>query len=316
MPFCPSCSQEYESHVTVCPDCDARLVAALEPRSARPGGDLRLAFALAADEETAAIMRAALAEAGLPAGTAEAAGGEAAGGALAVLLPADFYRQAIGVLDAEPRLVRGEAPAGGAEDEAAADTVPLYRRRGAPGAEDLQVQDLDILRLPMAELAARGAEVIVPLLEIVRRGDHAARDRALLVIRALGAAGLEALLRLLGVLARENRQAAVFAVVREMRERAVEAAQLEPLLAVAGDASQPFEPRCLALHALGRLEAKVVHERLVRLLDDGDPMVRESADEALCVLADEDMGFDADLPAERRREIMEKWLRWFRRHGR
>ncbi|MBI4878586.1 MAG: hypothetical protein HY812_02860 [Planctomycetes bacterium] len=303
--------------MTVCPDCDARLVDALEPRPARAGQDLRLALALAADQETAAIMRAALAGAGLPAGTAEGGVREATGEAVAVLLPADFYRQALGILDADPRLVRGEALAGGAEEEdAAAEPLPLYRRRGAAGAEGLPVQDLDVLRLPVSDLAARGVEVIVPLLEIVRRGDHAARDRALLALQAFGDAGHEALVRLLGVLARENRQAAVFAVVREIRERVLDAALLEPVLSAAEDAALPFEPRCLALHALGRLEVKAVHERIVRLLDDGDSMVRESADEALCVLADEDMGFDADLPAAERRAYMEKWRRWFARQAR
>lgn len=33
MPFCPKCRYEYEPHVSVCPDCEERLVSSLPPVS-------------------------------------------------------------------------------------------------------------------------------------------------------------------------------------------------------------------------------------------------------------------------------------------
>jgi HEAT repeat protein len=86
---------------------------------------------------------------------------------------------------------------------------------------------------------------------------------------------------------------------------------LRPLTDVALDRGVAPERRCLALHALGRLGVAAVHRDLVTLLDDPDPSVREEADEALCTLADEDLGYDPDLPSAERRTFADKWLRFF-----
>jgi len=40
MPFCPKCRYEYESNVTVCPDCNEPLVATLPPETEEDPDDL------------------------------------------------------------------------------------------------------------------------------------------------------------------------------------------------------------------------------------------------------------------------------------
>ena len=55
------------------------------------------------------------------------------------------------------------------------------------------------------------------------------------------------------------------------------------------------------------------HAPRLELLDDADPVIREEADEVLCTLSDEDMGFDPELPPAERREVAGAWRAWFER---
>ncbi len=302
MPFCPSCRQEFESFASACPDCDVELTEALAPAAGGPSFELLLV--VASDEETAEAMRTALAPSGIPVGAVAEDGPKLPGNAVGLLLPREFANQAIRMLDAHPELVRDALQLEEGEEPV------LFFKRGDPSAAAL---DVEILSRPVAEIVARGQEAVVPLLEFVRIGDDVARDRAVRALRGFGDEGLVLLARHLAVLAREQREAAFYHVGRELRERLTDASALDDLIAVAADGSLETGARTLALHALGRLELKEVWRGIVPLLADADETVREEADEALCTLSDEDMGYEPDLDAAGIAAVQEKWTAWFSR---
>ena len=66
----------------------------------------------------------------------------------------------------------------------------------------------------------------------------------------------------------------------------------------------------LALHVLAQFPVSSTAHGLVQLLSHEDAVVREGADEALCALSGEDMGFDAEADAAERVEAVEAWTRW------
>jgi hypothetical protein len=59
---------------------------------------------------------------------------------------------------------------------------------------------------------------------------------------------------------------------------------------------------------MGGLEA---FPEIIPLLSDEDPDVRDEADNTLCTLSDEDMGFDTEAPEPERETIRRKWQEWW-----
>lgn len=291
MPFCPTCEQEYEAFARECPDCGVELVARLEPKDPG-GGGMSIAALRAADPDLASAALEVLRGAGLPSRPFDE--GDEAG----VLVPADFLRSALAVLSRAPGLAVDEDEAG-----------ELLITREEPSEDEGDPPDVSILARPRAELAAAGEEVIADLLEIVRRADADPRRRAILAIQAMGPVGQSTLVRHIALLAREQRDEALFAVTREVRDHPVRDEDAEHLFEVAMDHNAPVESRTLALHAIGRLPLSHLAARLLALLDDATPEVREYADEALCSLFDEDVGFDPAAPPEERARAIEAWRR-------
>lgn len=303
MGFCPTCRQEFESFATRCPDCEVELTDSLDPATGG-GAGLQLMLVLASDPETAEVMRGAIAPTGIPIGAVPEGGPKLPGDAVGLLLPKDFANQAIRAIDAHPKLVRGSI-------KLTDDGEPTLFFKLSDGSED--VLDRSVLAGSVPEIVARGDEVVIPLLEFVRVGDDADREVAVRALRGFGERGIELLARQLAVLAREQREGALYHVVRELREKLTSADHLSELVEVAADAGLETGARTLALHALGRLELRAVHPGIVALLADEDPVVREEADEALCTLSDEDMGFEPDLDDGAIAALQQKWTEWFTR---
>ena len=67
MPFCPQCKLEYRPGMVRCPDCGARLTAAAPEAPAAPRGQPAVPLCKLPDASVGDIVKAALAEAGIPA---------------------------------------------------------------------------------------------------------------------------------------------------------------------------------------------------------------------------------------------------------
>ena len=296
MPFCPSCRQEFESFASQCPDCEVELTETLAEPKAAPAGP-EVAVVAAVDAATAEAMLERLAAVGIPSTPAEEE--ETPFG---VAVPVQFLNSAVAMLEADDRLALQE-------DDGTGRPVfrPFDPAIDASPTADLR---LDILDESPARLAARGEEVIADLLEIVRRGEGEPVKRATLVVMRMDA-GRAVLCRHLALLCRERREDAVYAVLREVREKVSDAAELRELCELAADRDLPVEPRTLALHALGRFEIPGLASAVLPILDDDDEGLREAADEALCSIADEDMDFDASADAGERAESVARWRRHF-----
>lgn len=324
MPFCPTCSQEFEGFASACPDCQVDLVEE-RPAADGPSEDpLRFLLFGAADEDVADLVARALEGMGIPHMVAELTLPGLADEVILFQLPAPLYNRAVTALERHPGLERDLFfPAEEAAEEAGetaeqpaeqvGEGLLLFRAAAGEGRREDEIRESELLTRPAAELARQGDEALVELLELVRRGVDPVRERAIVLLRAFGPGGIQAQARLLAVLAREGREAALYGLLREIRERVDRPEMLDELVDVCADRETAVRQRSLALHALGRCELMGLYERIVPLLDDSDPRIREDADEALCSLSDEDMGFDPELPSEERKAVMERWRAWFAR---
>ena len=320
MPFCPNCRQEYEAFASSCPDCEVPLADELETQGSSKDPALALAILLAANAEIAELMRADLKRVGIPVGELEEGALPDAGGLEGLLLPQPMFRQVLTVLDRNPKISRAmrEVALPEEDGETRLETIVCYEARKELGGGEEEISDSELLNRPRSEIIARGSEVVEELLTLVRRGDDPAREQAVLALYGMGDVGLKALASMLAVLSRDGREAALFAVMRMIRDQLEDPALLKELLDVATDSTLTDRQRALALHALGRSGVLAVYERILPLLDDPELFISEEADEALCTLADEDMGFDPDMSAEERAVIREQWRVWFldaTRHG-
>ena len=314
MPFCPQCRHEFESHAADCPDCEVVLVEELVEGGAEP--QFRLMLLLGADEEVLDLLEQTLGRARIPVCRLDPERLQSDSLEAGLMVPQELFRQAVSLLDGDTRLLRTSVVVNVKDDQGEPQEQALvcYRLfdRTESGAGEIRAPEL--LQQPTQVLVSRGAEIVNDLLEFIRRGDETTRQKALSVMCGMGSESLEALARMLAVLAREGREAAVFAVVKMIQARLSDPAQLTDLIAVALDAGLDPVHRALALHALGRCELTGVYEPILALLDDPYLIIREEADETLCALSDEDMGFDPDLPPEERAVIREHWRIWFLEH--
>jgi hypothetical protein len=287
---CPKCSQEFEDFASQCPDCEVPLAAPGAARSANGAAVLRMADALAAT-----IARDVLMEAGVDFQPHAVPGTPFT---QFVLDPADLER-ATGVLASQEGL-RADAGVGGVTTYSAIET-------GDEGSE------ASLSALPPLPRDPR--EAISVLADALRKGAPPVRAVAAARLGAAGPAGIEALVAALPEFIEQKKDVAVFVVVRELRERAIDADALKPLVKTARDADARLELRLLALHALGRFELPKLGRELLDLIDDPIPEIREAADEALCCLTDEDLGFDPHLASDERRAFMARWDALLRRQG-
>lgn len=298
MPFCPTCRQEFESFASRCPDCEVALVPELgaPPPAAQAAAPDAITL-VGEDADVAAHILRLLGAHGIP-----ATGGTAAADGMPVVVPTEFARAAYSLLSKDRGLVAVDA----------GETIRFHRADPAANMREQAALDRGLLKRPTSELVDRGAEVIGALLDFVRVGSAEERQRAAYVICRMGEPGQRALARQLAVLVQDASEEAVYGVVRELRERLKDATLLADVVAIAGDAAVGAEVRGLALHALGRFELPALAAGILPLLSDADLAIRELADEALCSIADDDMGFDPAADAAGRAESIARWRRFFK----
>ncbi len=306
MSFCPSCRQEYESFATECPDCEVKLVAEL------PSNDRRApttAGFFVTDERLRDHVIAMLRSAGVKAEGSTAASHGIRTAGFVIEVPTAYAQGVASALGNDPNLEEIETPP--------SDRLPLVGayKISPRRAPDDAIHESALLKDPVPILVRRGEEIVPELSELVRRGDPKLREAALGVVYALGARGRKLLNELLLPLAREKRSEALFAAAKILRDMRATAEEWEALFALANDAKASIDSRCLALHVLGRTEMLPFGVRLLPLLDDADELIREAADEAICTLADDDMGFEPEMQPAARAPVVEKWRKHFQRRG-
>ncbi len=315
MPFCPGCRQEFEAFAARCPDCDKPLVATLEARAAaaRPA----MSMLVAADRAAAERMIACFAAVKLP--SMEAPGDEplrvkVPEGAVAILVPEPAARAALMVLDRAEDLsievvTLPASDPNAEESEIACSLIRCGDRatRSAPAA----LPPTDVLSLSPEQARARGEVAQDELAALLVHPDGEVSARASLLLSRIGDDGVRRLARELPALARRGADAAFYAALKRVKDHRVDPAAFAPCVDVAYDRGAPVEIRRLALHGLGQLGIVALHEKILPLLDDPEPDVREEADEALCALADDDLGFDPEMPRDERLRIIEEWKRLF-----
>jgi hypothetical protein len=171
-----------------------------------------------------------------------------------------------------------------------------------------EIRDPELLQRSTSDLVDQGEEVINELIEIVARGDQSARHRAAYVLSCMGESGIVALIKLLKVAIEKAEHDTAISLIRVMRQ------ELEP-----GEGWEDFieyldgkpDQKILALQALNVLGGFEVFDQVLNLLRDPDPEVRDEADNTLCTLSEEDMGFDAAAPEEDRERAIGKWEAWW-----
>lgn len=290
MKSCPKCAQEFEDFASDCPDCEVPLAAPGAAAAASGSAMFLMADAMAATVAREALMDAEVAF--LPRSIP--------GTPLTQFLfdPADTDR-AHEVLRAQRSLRAGTGGEG----------VPTY------AFQEPEADGADAVWSTIPALPRDPGEAVAVLAEALRRGAPAVRATAAARLAAAGRPGLDALLVALTEFLDQNKDAAVFAVARELRERSLDPSALQSVIDVARSATAPLERRLLALHAIGRFEIPKLGRPLVELIDDPSPEIREAADETLCCLTDEDLGFDPHLASDERRAFVPKWDAVLRRLG-
>jgi hypothetical protein len=308
MPFCPSCRQEFESFVTRCYDCEVDLVAALKSgREAAPDA----AAVVILDAPSAEYVLKLLQSAGVP---ARAEPGTASGlrqGASFVVFPVPYAQGVVGALSADPALEEVEP-----QNAARAPHPIVGAFRAAPRkVADDSIQTAPLLDEPVPLLVRRGESILPELVELVRRGAPKLRETALSAVSGFGPKGRASLIAELPRWARELRADALYGAAKVLRDAKVDETAWLGLLDLASERAGKSDARCLALHVLGRTGQVRFASRILPLLQDPDLHVREAADEALCNLLDDDLGFDPEAGESDRKRVVEAWGKLLAKRG-
>lgn len=307
MPFCPECRQEYEEGAARCADCEVDLVEELAP----PGAP-SLALAIVLVEGVEEAFRACAAAAGVPLAPLEEETERLPEGTRAFLAPEPLLRRLLAAVDAWEGLERDVAHLAG-EGEADDEAVPLVR--AVRRSEERAPLDPAWLELGPKEVASRAPESVSGLLDWIERGPQEGRARAARTLLRLGAAGRAALARALASWVRRGADEAVQFVARELADSPPGTEDLEPLVEAALDRELAADRRVVALRALGRIGNRDAALRLVDLVVDEDPWVRDEADGALMEITDQDMGFEEGLEGPALEEVRDRWRRWLEDRG-
>jgi HEAT repeat protein len=153
-----------------------------------------------------------------------------------------------------------------------------------------------------------GPDVIDELIQTLVCGDALVQKRAARALIYLGDEGLQAALKMMKVALEKEQMDTVtvlMAAVRESEHRGQEWKEFLPYLERTGPV------RVKTLEVLGHLGDLSAFPSVLPYLNDADPGVRDEADNTLCLLADEDMGFEAEAPPAERARIVVKWKEWW-----
>jgi len=312
MPFCPKCHEEYEPGVTECFDCGEKLVDSLEEGSGggNPAGDPAemVAFKARSSDELD-VMENSLKQWNVPCLRLEDkepgdAGSDLAFGKdrLALAVPQPFAEKAMQIL-ARVTQVHVDEPADGetaGEEEAGAEKE----------AQDGEIHESPLLARPLTEVARMGESVLDELITLVIRGSVPLKKRAAIALSFMGNLGFVATLKLMKVALEKEEEETVNILMASLRDAEYKGDEWREFLSYLKDKSPLV--RAKALEVIGQLGDKSAFPDVMPLLADGQSRVRDEADNTLCLLSDEDMGFEADASPKKRARVAEKWKAWWR----
>ncbi len=319
MPFCPGCRQEYESFAKRCPDCQKDLVATLTDKVEKPPTSVVVAVDRTAADRILARLRALRVPCMEDPGE-DPLSVQLPDGAVAILVPEPVAKTTIDLLGRTPGL-RPEltslpaALENEADEDAEEVACVLFHAAdtsaATPAAPVASAPVGDVLREPSGEILRRGDAALDELTALALSREDRIAAAAIFKLRGLGDVGLRRLAALVAPLAKNGSEPLLYAVLKEVKSRVTDAGAFSACADLANDRSASGESRRLALHALGQLGIPALHARIVPLLDDPDAQIREEADEALCSLADDDLGFDPGMSPTDRQRVMGEWRRLF-----
>jgi hypothetical protein len=300
MPFCPKCKQEYEADVKECADCMTVLVEQLD--DAGEADAPQAAVFRAKDESALELMAAAVALHHVPIQRRTEVKELDLEGHL-MLVPAEMGGRVAQILDhGLPMLI--------AEGEGSSRVYRIYEGEG-----EEEIRNPPLLEKPAALIVEMGEEAFDELMEIVARGDRPARHRAAYVLSQFGDEGVLALIKLLKVAVEKEQQETAMSLIKVLRDEVESTKGFEEFEGSLRGGSPGS--KILALQAVTAFENEAAFPLVLPLLEDEDEAVRDEADNTLCILADEDMGFITEAPEAERREVIGRWKAWWegRKHG-
>lgn len=295
MPFCTKCGQEYDEGVTECADCMAPLVGQLDSGRAEAESGRSAVVFRASDDNVLDLMCRAVAIHHIPVQKEKEIPFLGLKGHL-MLVPLEAGEKVQHILDQGVSMLIGE---GEGEDR-------IYRMYKS--GEEEEIRDPELLQLPTDHLVAQGEEVMDELMEIVARGDGSARRRAAYVLSQFGESGILALGKIVKMAVLKEREQVVLSLLRVIRDE-MEGGQgwQELKECLAGSEVS----KVLALQAICAFQNIEAFPSILPLLDDPSPVVRDEADNALCTLSDEDMGFDNQAGEEEQARVKADWHAWW-----
>lgn len=189
--------------------------------------------------------------------------------------------------------------------DAQADRIEV--RRYDPSLDG--IPDHPALQEPWDSLKSRGAQARADLLECIARGNEPVRLRARALLFRFGEERLPDLVGALRAAVERDEGSAALRFLKELEEESRRRIRPWPaeVVALADLLSSP-DPRIrnwgVEVASRVRLEAAV--EALADLLLDPDPAVAVNADDALCEITGDDLGFDPSLARAEIERMVEK----------
>lgn len=295
MPFCTKCGQEYDEGVKECADCMVPLAGQLDNGKEETESGRSAVVFRASDGNVLDLMCRAVAIHHIPVQKETEIPSLGLNGHL-MLVPHEAGEKVQHILDHGVPMLIGEG-------EGEKRIYRMYK-----SGEEEEIRDPELLKFPTDHLVARGEEVLDELVEIVVRGDGPARRRAAYVLSQIGESGILALGKIVKMAVLKEREQVVLSLLRVIRDE-MEGGQgwreLEECLAGSE------VTKVLALQAICAFQNIEAFPLILPLLDDPSPVVRDEADNALCTLSDEDMGFDTQAGEEERARVKAEWHAWW-----
>lgn len=300
MPICPKCKQEYEAGFAQCADCMVSLVDRLDDSGEAEAP--QAAVFRAKNEDTLELMVAAVALHHVPIQRRTEVPELDLRGHL-MLVPAEMGGRVSQILDhGLPMLI--------ADGEGSERVYRIYEKEN-----EEEIRDPELLKNSAAYIVAMGEEAFDELMEIVTRGDKPARHRAAYVLTQFGDTGVLALIKLLKVAVEKEQHDTAMSLVKVLRDEVETTRGWEEFEGSLNKGSPAS--KILALQAVAAFENVAAFPAVLPLLEDPVDAVRDEADNTLCILSDEDMGFEAEASEAERREVIDCWQAWWdgRNHG-
>jgi hypothetical protein len=294
MPWCPICEQEYQPEARRCVDCGAALVP--EPPLPDVPDDPARPEELARSRDSRLLAKAVeyLATQAVPAEVVPVPGEPGVQAGFALVVNAGAWERAVAAI------------------------APFLASPPDPDKPDLAALVPESLKLPLEEIIAEGSDRLVDLAKALLVAEAPMLPKVEYALVYMGDPARELLLSMLLEAVDADDDWRIRRICRPLARFAhpdTVGDVIERLDAVLAD-RLPKRPHLHALIiALGYLNDTRAVPRLVELLDDEDPSVRDEAAESLYNITGESFDFEADDPPDVRSGVLDQWRKWMRWHA-